>query len=205
MCNSANSSAFLETCRVDESAPNSEESGLAIFLAWIEEHKTVIRSAMVLMAVLSLAGPWAFDRVMVPAQYECSSPFIRLDDDFCGLPLSGFRAFVWLIAGTLHSVIGYLDGAVDLLEAIRSVSISALAIIVLAPIFIELASSLSRRGTKHTGPLVAAWALAVSLVALYGAAYPVVYSAQWGTWLYVSIGAVALAVELASLLRGARS
>jgi hypothetical protein len=38
----------------------------------------------------------------------------RVDDDFCGLPLPGFRVFVWIVVGTLHSVIGYLDGAVEL-------------------------------------------------------------------------------------------
>ena len=51
----------------------------------------LLRGALIAVFVVSMAGPWVYDRIMVPAQFACSAPFIRLDGDFCGTPMSGFH------------------------------------------------------------------------------------------------------------------
>ena len=43
------------------------------------------RVIILAMLMVSFVGPWFFDVIMVPAEYECNLPFVRLDDDFCGL------------------------------------------------------------------------------------------------------------------------
>jgi len=48
-----------------------------------------------------------FDLVNVPAQYTCDAPFVRLDGDFCGYPMSGFETIKWFGGGVL-SVFGDL-------------------------------------------------------------------------------------------------
>jgi hypothetical protein len=40
------------------------------------------------MLLIAIGGSWLFDRISVPSQYMCSAPFVRLDDEFCGAPIS---------------------------------------------------------------------------------------------------------------------
>ena len=55
---------------------------------WIREHKRSFRLIWLVLLVIAIGAPWAYDRVSVPAQYACSSPNFRLDENFCGSPLS---------------------------------------------------------------------------------------------------------------------
>ena len=52
-----------------------------------------------------------FDRIMVPAEYKCSLPNIRLNDDFCGMPLSGFRFFELFVDGIFYMLLALTKGA----------------------------------------------------------------------------------------------
>ncbi|HMS01246.1 MAG TPA: hypothetical protein PKE62_18530 [Anaerolineales bacterium] len=61
----------------------------------INQNISIIRAGVLLLLILALLGPWMFDQINVPAEYDCSAPFIRLNGDFCGLPISGLR-FFWL-------------------------------------------------------------------------------------------------------------
>lgn len=63
--------------------------------------KSIIRAGVLLLIVLALLGPWMYDRVSVPAEYTCDKPFIRLDSDFCGIPLSVIQFFNWFAIGFL--------------------------------------------------------------------------------------------------------
>jgi hypothetical protein len=58
-------------------------------MSWINEHKSVGRVAVLMLLLVAMMGPWTFDLINVPAEYPCSAPNIRLDDDFCGTPLPG--------------------------------------------------------------------------------------------------------------------
>ncbi len=70
-------------------------------MSWLIEHKRVWRAAILMLLLLASIGPWAFDRIVVPAEYACSAPFIRLKGDFCGTPLSG----VWILLAVVGEAI----------------------------------------------------------------------------------------------------
>ena len=70
---------------------------------WFKEHKRAWRVGFILMLALGMIGPWFFDRVSVPRPYPCSPPNVRLEGDFCGVPLS----IVW-IYGEIPAQFRYL-------------------------------------------------------------------------------------------------
>jgi hypothetical protein len=55
-------------------------------MAWFHNNKRYWRIAFLLLLILAISGPWAFDRISVP-WHTCSAPFVQLDEDFCGLPI----------------------------------------------------------------------------------------------------------------------
>jgi len=66
-----------------------------------------------ILLVIATSGPWFFDRILVPSPYTCSAPNIRLDDDFCGLPLS-ITYFYFAIIGNLPSIVtGLVTGTLS--------------------------------------------------------------------------------------------
>ena len=64
-----------------------------MYLTNTQKHK--LRMVVLVGMIVAFLGPWAFDRINVPAQYECTPPNIRLYGDFCGIPFSGFQFFLW--------------------------------------------------------------------------------------------------------------
>lgn len=64
-------------------------------MASVMAQPRVLRPAAVTCVLLALVGPWAYDRINVPAEFACQAPYVRLGGDYCGLPLSG----VWLLTG----------------------------------------------------------------------------------------------------------
>ena len=55
----------------------------------ITQNISIFRTGALILFVVALLGPWTFDVINVPAEYECSAPFIRLNGDFCGTVMSG--------------------------------------------------------------------------------------------------------------------
>jgi hypothetical protein len=64
-------------------------------MLWFKEYKRNWRVTFLIMQIIAMIGPWFFDRIWVPQPYICSSPNVRLDDVFCGVPIS----ITWLLAG----------------------------------------------------------------------------------------------------------
>lgn len=71
-------------------------------MSWINENRNFIRAVAWLLSLLALLGPWAFDLIHVPAEYTCDKPFIRLEGDFCGYPMSGFQLLMYYGIGFFH-------------------------------------------------------------------------------------------------------
>jgi hypothetical protein len=63
-------------------------------MVWTNEYKKVWRVAVLVLLLVAIMGPWTFDRIHVPSEYSCSSPYIRLEGDFCGIPLRGITVFL---------------------------------------------------------------------------------------------------------------
>ena len=89
-------------------------------MSWIGKNKVVWRIATVVMAFVAMMGPWVYDRISVPAEYACSAPNVRLDGDFCGIPLTGVWIYSWWV---VHAMVGasegLLRGAVSLVDWAR--------------------------------------------------------------------------------------
>lgn len=64
-------------------------------MSWIDENRNFIRAAAWILVLVALLGPWTFDPIHVPAEYTCDKPFVRLEGDFCGYPMSGFQFFMY--------------------------------------------------------------------------------------------------------------
>ncbi len=47
-------------------------------MKWLKTHQRVWRLAILLLLLIAIAGPWAFDLVNVPAEYSCAAPYVRL-------------------------------------------------------------------------------------------------------------------------------
>ncbi|MBL8107912.1 MAG: hypothetical protein JNJ72_20255, partial [Anaerolineales bacterium] len=75
----------------------------------INQNISIIRVVVLLLLILALLGPWAFDQINVPAEYDCS-PFIRLNGDFCGMPMSGIRFFQLWVGGFFYMLFELISG-----------------------------------------------------------------------------------------------
>jgi hypothetical protein len=166
-------------------------------------NKRIWRTAFLVLLVVALSGPWFFDRIHVPSQYACSAPHIRLDEYFCGTPLT----FAWLLGELTRTVISLVRGAlsggvppVPLLSVSIPVLLTTLLVLPLVSSWLLIVRNDQRRWRRfHLVALaLAAGAVALALVltglavglsgltgGLTGLAGP--YRALWGLWLYVAV------------------
>lgn len=168
-------------------------------MVWMNENQRIWRGIVLGLLLVALGGPWVFDQINVPAQYACSAPFIRLEGDFCGVPLSGF----WILGAAGLSVVGLLSGAADLSEAWRP-------FLFLIGLGLPLMTTavLLLRGHQHRwiGFQIASFVLVVGLLLLSGLfSDPRQALVLWGASLYLAVAASTLIVEglgLAARSRG---
>jgi hypothetical protein len=172
-------------------------------MSWLKEHKRVWRVAILATALVALMGPWAFDLTNVPSEYTCSAPHVRLDNDFCGLPLPGTWLLqflpIWFISVSSRLVAG--DGnAVQ--ETCEFLPVLILLLLLVLPFFSTLLLIL--RGDRRRRQVfnVVAWGLAAGIGLLIGVSrYPRLYWMLWGVWLHIALAASALILEVLALRR----
>ena len=141
-------------------------------MSWINVNRNFIRSIILIVFVVTLLGPWMFEQINVPAEYACDKPFIRLDGDFCGSPLSGFQFF------SLFILVG-------------------LPILLLIPFFTT--SLVIWKKDSHRLQIInlSMWGLALILVVLvFGLQLQDKAFYLWGLWLYSVLAISALIVEM---------
>jgi len=85
-------------------------------MLWINEHKNVWRVAVLVLLLVAIMGPWAFDRIYVPSEYSCSAPFVRLEGDFCGVPLGGITVFSFMVVVFINISVELVTGAIVLTQ-----------------------------------------------------------------------------------------
>jgi hypothetical protein len=175
-------------------------------MSWIVEHKRILRAAVLVLLLLAMMGPWAFDLINVPAGYACSAPFIRLDDNFCGTPLSGLWLFRPLVAEFVSASAGVLSGAMLFREWARGILFALLQSLLLLPFLSTLLLVL--RGDRRWLQVfnLVAWALAAGVGLLIGLySFPRWYWGLWGIWLYFGLVAGVLVMEIVILFASRRS
>jgi hypothetical protein len=157
------------------------------------------------LLLVAMIGPWAFDVINVPAEYSCSAPFIRLDGDFCGTPLSGMKIFAFMVSGLIYSFSYLYAGELDIFNLLRELLFSLSGIIFLLPF---LGTLILIRG-DYSQPkrliLIVVWGLAAGLGLLLGnSSRSSSIWALWGIWLYIGIAVTAMIFEGLALVRQRR-
>ena len=167
-------------------------------MAWIAEHARVWRSvALLLLLVALVIGPWVYDEISVPAEYPCEAPFVRLEGDFCGVPLHGTWMVFALGGQFISTITGLVTGKLALAESGRQLAISLAGFLALLPVVSTLL--MIYRGDRrwlqifHIAVLCLAGGLMLwALLAESGLRT----SRLWGPWLYFASVMVLLILEI---------
>jgi hypothetical protein len=150
------------------------------------------RAVVLVLLMVAFSGPWAFDRIHVPMPYECHRPNIRLNENFCGIPVT----FVTVIHMLLISLPEMLlrtfsrDSGPNLLFIFIVFLFMAVPILSLALIW---------RGTQSRLRLALIAVLPITIVIgiIYTLAImPRFHPALWGVYLYIFVAFVLFLVEL---------
>ena len=172
-------------------------------MSWINKQERVWRVAILVLLLVAIMGPWTFDLINVPSEYPCSTPNIRLEGDFCGIPMSGIWIFPWMVGGFINASVGLVTGAMGFTEWTRVFLFSLVIFLLLLPFFSTLLLILGgghRRGQMFQ---VGAWGLASGIGLLIGISrFPKLFWVLWGVWLYIGLAASALILEVLALAAG---
>lgn len=165
-------------------------------MSWIYEHQRNWRIALLILMVLALMGPWVFDRINVPAKYDCA-PNVRLEGDFCGVPMTGMNSILWIGSGLAFMIFGLLTGEFALFERIRELLIAWLLLFPLLPFISTLLLILRGSNRQRQVFTILAWILALVGDLFIGLAnYPRLFWALWGIWLHAAVAVCALTLEI---------
>ena len=136
-------------------------------MSWINENRNFIRPIILIVFVITLIGPWMFDQINVPAEYACDKPFIRLEGDFCGYPLSVLQFF------------------------------SLFTILLLIPFFTTLLLIWKKDSRRIQTINLSMWGLALILAVLvFGLQLKDKSVYLWGLWIYIVLAICTLVIEM---------
>lgn len=166
-------------------------------------HKRVWRMVLLGLVFVALLGPWAFDKINVPAEYPCSAPFIRLEGDFCGYPLSGF----WILSALSSEFINNVReiSAGTMLPSNLPSGLFFGALLFLLPSISMLLLILTGERSLLQIFNAVVWGLAAGItLLLWFAPYSNIYWALWGVWLFTGVAVFVMLQELLMLRAGKR-
>jgi len=167
-------------------------------MSWLINCARFWRIVALFLLIVAVIGPWGYDRINVPAEYPCSAPFVRLEGDFCGVPLNGTWVLFALGSELINIIIGLVTGKLVPTEAGRVLLIFLLTILLLLPAFNTLLMIL--RGDRRWLQIfhIAALCLAGGLMLwALSAALEVRTIRLWGPWLYLGTVLALLTLEIA--------
>jgi hypothetical protein len=187
-------------------------------MSWLYTHRRTWRTVGLVALLIALAGPWAFDRIYVPMPYECTPPHVRLNDDFCGIPISIATYLPSIIQDFPGIVARFMAGEIRLLEA----GFFLFLFFIILPLFSSL---FTISWTEHRGWQIAhlavlgladaavLWMVGLNLMTLPGESgstntLPGLMSfartllALWGMWLYFMVIECLVLFEVLTLIRG---
>jgi len=154
-------------------------------MASIQKYRFVGRVMLLVLLGISFVGPWFFDLIWVPAEYDCNLPFVRLDNDFCGQPMSFLQYFGMIIGSSLSTTRAVVSGSLTLDDWSREYLFSFLFFLTVLPFFSNI---LQLWKPKHRSLRIfnwITWGLA-AMIALASAIFSseMLNPALWGIWLY---------------------
>lgn len=166
-------------------------------MVWIHNNKRYWRITFLLLLGLAISGPWWFDRIWVPAPYTCAAPNIRLDDTFCGLPLSITWFYTTFLGEITSLVAGRTTNTLSFDEAARTGLFIVWTTLPLLPVLTT--ARLLLRGDHRRGYLFhrVGLGLAAGLAGLFGIlGFSSASWSLWGLWLYLFLALSMFLLEL---------
>jgi len=150
------------------------------------------------LLLISVFGPWVFDKIFMPAEDPCS---IRLRENFCGVPVTG----IWVLSAAIgvfgNSVLELVKGAAVTHQLVNNLFIGCLLLLLVLPFFSMLLMIFygDRRPRLVSHMIACSAAVIVGLmVGISGYFNP--FWLLWGVWLYVGLLASALVLEVVVLV-----
>ena len=168
-------------------------------MSWINSLVHSWRVVALVLLLVALIGPWVFEMIMVPAQYKCSAPYVRLEGDMCGEPKSGLWIFLYLGGGLMTMIWGVISGTSDYNDWLRE---AAFILLILSTLVLPVASTLLnlKKATRRRRVFnlavwgwASVWALLIMLDRLHWA--------LWGLWLFIFLAAGVLIIDGIALLK----
>jgi hypothetical protein len=176
---------------------------------WINEHKTVWRAAVLVLLLVAIMGPWTFDRIYMPSEYTCSSPYVRLEGDFCGIPLRGITVLYFMAGAFINISVELVTGATVLADRAGEFLFSVFLPLFVLP-FVSTFLLILRGGRRRRQVFsIVTWGLAAGVGLLVGVLMDLsgglkYFRFLWGVWLYIGLAAIALVLEVLTLAAGGR-
>lgn len=164
-------------------------------MIWINEHKRFWRTAVFILLLIAIIGPWSMDKIYVPAEYVCSAA-IRLEGDFCGIPLSGLWIFTAILGNFFSVTVRLISDAQSLTNVTRELIFSILYLFLLVPLFTTLRLILGKNHRFWSQGLFLGLAVTVALLFWGQSNLSVPSLTLWGFWLYVMVIITALIMEM---------
>jgi hypothetical protein len=181
-------------------------------MMWIDKNKNYWRIAILVLLLAAFLGPWGYDLIVVPVEYAedaCSSPNVWLEGDYCGMPFRGTLALAQWIPGPVYFVVGLLTGESNFSYGNPIVFITLNLIIpslILLPFIATLLLIRGRESRTRQVARVVVWSLAAGASTLFLLTHALrmgnfswivlLRSKLWGSWLYIALAGIVLAVEI---------
>lgn len=161
-------------------------------MEWINEHHSKWRIILLVIMVVAFLGPWGFEKIHVPAKYPCNAPFVRIEGDFCGQPISGVSLYPWVIISFFTATVGLVSGDLTFIQWINGF----LIFIPVLPVFSTLSLVLREENERKKIFVIITWVLAIGVALFWGLNnYPKVFWLSWGIWFYICLAISALILE----------
>ncbi len=167
-------------------------------MTWLNRTAWGWRTLILLLLIITFMSPWGYDRIHVPAQYDCTPPFIRLAGDFCGTPVPGTFSFFVSFGIIFTTIVGAADVTFSLLLTRVLFSLFALLtpLAILSSLFILLFSrGQSWPQTRHLKLLGLSVVGGVGFLLLVALPQGVGLFYMWGAWAYALLALAALLLE----------
>jgi hypothetical protein len=102
-------------------------------MLWVNEKECLAGNHTGIMCV-GLLGPWAYDLINVPAEFTCNAPNVRLEGDYCGMPLSGILIFGGMIGGMVDASARLMEGGVTVIDWVSGALYSLFLLLIVLPL-----------------------------------------------------------------------
>ncbi len=169
-------------------------------MLWLNKYKRVWRISILILLLVAMIGPWTFERINVPSKYPCTAPFIRLEGDFCGEPMSGIWILSFMVFGMFSSIMGLVSGGIGFIDWARQFLFSSFLFLLILPIITTILLIRGKESRSLRTIHLIAWGVAIGIVLLLGfSSFSRLRWELWGTWLFIGLAVSILILELLSL------